>query len=127
LPVYGEMVRAFLDPRGAARALGASSGQAGRNADDDDFYAQSPASIFHPQRLDYDLIAELIPPSASVLDLGCGRGGLLARLRKRGNARLAGIELDEPSVLACIRRGLDVTQADLNHGLDAFKEAQFDF
>ena len=119
LPVYGEMMRAFLEPRGSARTV--------RNGDDDDFYAQSPSSIFHPQRLDYDLIAELIPPSASVLDLGCGRGGLLARLRKRGNARLAGIELDEQSVLACVRRGLDVTQADLNHGLDAFKDAQFDF
>jgi homoserine O-acetyltransferase len=117
LPVYGEMVRAFLDP---------GSTRSGRNGDED-FYAQSPASIFHPRRLDYDLIAELIPPSASVLDLGCGRGGLLARLRKRGNARLAGIELDEESVLACIRRGLDVTQADLNHGLAAFNDAQFDF
>jgi homoserine O-acetyltransferase len=119
LPLYGEMVRAFLDPRGPARS--------GRDGLDDDFYAQSPASIFHPQRLDYDLIAELIPPSASVLDLGCGRGGLLTRLRNRGNERLAGIELDESSVLACFRRGLDVTQADLNHGLAAFREAQFDF
>ena len=119
LPVYGEMVRAFLEPRDSARAR--------RNGDDDDFYAQSPASIFHPQRLDYELIAELIPPSASVLDLGCGRGGLLARLRKRGKERLAGIELEEQSVLACIRRGLDVTQADLNRGLVAFKDAQFDF
>ena len=119
LPLYGEMVRAFLEPGGTARS--------GWDGVDDDFYTQSPASIFHPRRLDYDLIAELIPPSASVLDLGCGRGGLLARLRKRGNARLAGIELDEQSVLACIRRGLDVTQADLNHGLAAFKDAQFDF
>ena len=119
LPLYGEMIRAFLDPRGSARAA--------RNAGDDDARARSPASIFHPQRLDYELIAELIPPSTSVLDLGCGRGELLARLRKRGKARLAGIELDEESVLACIQRGLDVTQADLNHGLAAFKDSQFDF
>jgi homoserine O-acetyltransferase len=119
LAVYGEMIRAFLDPRNSARA--------GRRAGEEEFTARSPASIFHPQRLDYDLIAELIPPSASVLDLGCGRGELLSRLRKRGNERLAGIELDEQSVLACIQRGLNVTQADLNHGLAAFRDGQFDF
>jgi homoserine O-acetyltransferase len=119
LPVYGELVRAFLDPGNSARV--------GREAGDEEVTERSPASIFHPQRLDYDLIAELIPPSASVLDLGCGRGELLARLRKRGKARLAGIELDEQSVLACVRRGLDVTQADLNEGLAAFQDSQFDF
>jgi homoserine O-acetyltransferase/O-succinyltransferase len=29
--------------------------------------------------------------------------------------------------LACVRRGLDVVQADLNRGLPAFNEGQFDF
>ena len=32
--------------------------------------------------LDYDTILDLIPPGASVLDLGCGTGGLLARLAR---------------------------------------------
>ena len=70
---------------------------------------------------------ELIPPGSSVLDLGCGTGGLLARLRERGPCRVMGIELDEQAIVACVRRGLDVVQADLNQGLPAFADGQFDF
>ena len=69
----------------------------------------------------------LIPPEASVLDLGCGTGGLLARLKARGHRRIIGIEWDEQAVLACVRRGLDVVQADLNKGLAPFADGQFDF
>lgn len=83
-------------------------------------------SMFHRRRLDYDLILNLIPKDAAVLDLGCGTGGLLARLAARGNQRLVGIELDEQAILACVRRGLDVVHADLNDGLQAFGDAQFD-
>ena len=118
LPVYGEMMRAFLSPAARRVRGGTTTTISTRRA--------RPASSIRSGWIT-SLIAELIPASASALDLGCGRGGLLARLRKRGKARLAGIELDEQSVLACIRRGLDVTQADLNHGLAAFKDAQFDF
>lgn len=89
--------------------------------------AHKPTSIFHdPQRLDYDSIVELIPPGASVLDLGCGTGGLLLQLRQRGHAALVGIELDEAAVVACVQRGLDVLQADLNAGLSIFADGQFD-
>ncbi len=38
-----------------------------------------------------------------------------------------GIELDEQAIVACVRRGLDVVQADLNKGLSAFADGQFDF
>ena len=62
-----------------------------------------------------------------MLDLGCGTGALLARLRQRGHGRIMGIELDQRAILACIRRGLDVVQADLNRGLAAFADKQFDF
>lgn len=84
-------------------------------------------SMFHHRRLDYDLILNLIPEGSAVLDLGCGTGGLLARLAARGHQRLVGIELDEQAILACVRRGLDVVHADLNDGLQAFGDAQFDF
>ncbi len=84
-------------------------------------------NIFHHQRLDYATILDLIPPDASVLDLGCGTGGLLARLRQRGHRRILGIEWDEQAILACVRRGLDVVQADLNQGLPAMADGQFDF
>jgi len=69
---------------------------------------------------------ELVPASASVLDLGCGQGSLLARLRRSGHPRIVGVELDEQAILACARRGLDVVHADLNKGLPSFADGQFD-
>ena len=64
--------------------------------------------------------AFLIPPGASVLDLGCGSGSFLARLKAQNHRRLVGVELDEKKILACVGRGLDVIQTDLNKGLVAF-------
>ncbi|HUJ12042.1 MAG TPA: homoserine O-acetyltransferase [Verrucomicrobiae bacterium] len=117
LPRYGELIRAFLANL---------AGEASPDHLDDETHRASPTSIFHPRRLDYDRIVELIPPSASVLDLGCGGGGLLARLKQRNRARLVGVELDEQEIITCVQRGLDVVQADLNKGLHAFADRQFD-
>ena len=124
---YGELVRAFLANLLTATSPGHADGTgevgevAGPKAE------HKPTSIFHGDRLDYELIARLIPQDASVLDLGCGNGGLLARLKHRGNPRLMGIELDEHAVVACARQGLDVIRADLNLGLPDFADGQFDF
>jgi homoserine O-acetyltransferase len=114
--VYGEMTRAFLDhlaPTTKARPAVKEE-------------SHGPTSIFHQHRLDYQRIVELIPPGASVLDLGCGSGTLLAGLRETNRRRLVGVELDEQKLLTGIRRGLDVVQADLNKGLGAFATGQFD-
>lgn len=78
-------------------------------------------------RLDFDTIADLIEQGASVLDLGCGTGGLLAELRHRGHRRIMGVELDERAIVTCVARGFDVVHADLNLGLPNFRRKQFDF
>ena len=116
LPLYGEMMRAFLDHLAPAAN--------GRPAVKDE--GHGPTSIFYQHRLDYARIAELIPPGTSVLDLGCGTGRLLAGLRETNHRRLVGVELDEQKILTGISRGLDVIQADLNKGLGAFASGQFD-
>ena len=116
LAVYGEMIRAFLDQLSPAPKAPAA-------VKDE---AQGPTSIFHQHRLDYQRIAELIPPGASVLDLGCGSGTLLAGLRETNHRRLVGVELDEQKILNGISRGLDVIQTDLNRGLGAFATGEFD-
>jgi homoserine O-acetyltransferase/O-succinyltransferase len=116
LAIYGEMMRAFLDhlsPAPKARAAVKDE-------------AHGPTSIFHQHRLDYERIAELIPPDASVLDLGCGSGTLLAGLRETNHRRLVGVELEEQKILTGISRGLDIIQADLNRGLGAFATGEFD-
>ncbi|OHB78928.1 MAG: hypothetical protein A2V98_26285 [Planctomycetes bacterium RBG_16_64_12] len=126
LATYGEMIRAFLANLGGRPETSAAPPP--EPAAGADSIRHSPTSIFHTRhRLDYDTIVELIPPGASVLDLGCGSGGLLALLARRGHARIMGVELDEQAILACIRRGLDVVEADLNEGLAAFADEQFDF
>ena len=117
---YGQLIRALLDDDIASPPDGSAIGRKG----EDGF---SPTSIFHQRRIDYERIVELIPADASVLDLGCGRGGLLARLQQRDHHhRLIGVKLDEQAVIACVHRGLDVIQADLNKGLRGFGDQQFD-
>jgi homoserine O-acetyltransferase/O-succinyltransferase len=121
LAVYGELVRAFLSN---------VNKEAPKIDEDDDPYTQSPTSIFGPpggHRLDYDQIVKLVEPEASVLDLGCGRGSLLAKLRAHGSGLLMGLELNEADVVAGLQRGLDIVQADLNSGLAPFADAQFDY
>jgi homoserine O-acetyltransferase len=116
---YGEMIRAFL----AHLPCGS---QAVVRAPDHDPHGHGPTSIFLQPRLDYDRIAELIPARASVLDLGCGSGRLLAQLAQGNHRRLVGVELDERKLVTCMQRGLDVVQADLNKGLPAFTAGEFD-
>lgn len=127
LDSYGEMMRLFLanlaDDSPKTTAWCANGTDKCCNSS-----MHNPTSIFHHHhRLDYDSIMELIPPGASVLDLGCGNGELLARLRERGHERIMGIELDQDSIVTSICRGLDVVQADLNQGLSAFGDKHFDF
>ena len=114
--IYGGMSRAFLNNLASS---------AGGNSPVEE-QPHGPTSIFHHHRLDYDRIVELVAPGASVLDLGCGSGRLLARLKVQNHRRLVGVELDEKEILTCISRGLDVVQADLNQGLGAFGRGQFD-
>jgi homoserine O-acetyltransferase len=114
--LYGGMTRAFLDNLRSSGTL--------RTSPETELHG--PTSIFHQHRLDYERILELVPPGASVLDLGCGSGGLLARLKQKQPARLVGVELDQQKILSCIGRGLDVIHADLNKGLNAFGENEFD-
>jgi homoserine O-acetyltransferase len=86
-----------------------------------------PVSIFHPDRLDYDRIIELIPEGSSVLDLGCGHGELLNQLKALGFRRLTGVELDEKAIVSCARLGLDVLHLDLNLQLSPFSDQSYDY
>lgn len=71
-------------------------------------------------------IAALVPPGSRVLDLGCGDGQLLAMLRDQRDCTGYGVELDDAKVLACITRGVNVIQRNLEQGLSLFEDNHFD-
>jgi methionine biosynthesis protein MetW len=78
-------------------------------------------------RLDHRIIAELIAPGSSVLDLGCGAGELLYMLIKDKGIRGQGIELDEQAIYACVAKGLNVIHGDIDSGLSEYPDRSFDY
>ena len=71
-------------------------------------------------------IARLVPQGARVLDLGCGNGALLAHLVNQRGCTGYGVELDDANVAACVRRGVNVLQLNLEQGLSVFGNQSFD-
>jgi methionine biosynthesis protein MetW len=71
-------------------------------------------------------VARLVPEGARVLDLGCGDGELLALLQRERGCSGYGIEIDDPNVAACVRRGVNVIQLNLDEGLSMFGDQSFD-
>ncbi len=71
-------------------------------------------------------IAALVPAGSRVLDLGCGDGGMLEYLQRQRGCTGYGIEIDDANVLACVRRGVNVIQLNLDEGLALFEDASFD-
>ena len=71
-------------------------------------------------------IAALVPHGSRVLDLGCGDGALLAHLQQRNSCTGYGVELDDANVHACVQRGVNVLQLNLDLGLSVFADQSFD-
>ncbi len=77
-----------------------------------------------PQAL--QLLAQMVPAGARVLDLGCGDGTVLHHLVHTRGCSGYGIELADDNVLACARRGVNVIQLNLDEGLALFDDSSFD-
>jgi methionine biosynthesis protein MetW len=77
-------------------------------------------------RADHAAIAAWIRPGEHVLDLGCGDGALLAYLQQTLGVHGYGVENNPENVIACIARGVNVIQIDLESGLSGFDSGSFD-
>ena len=77
-------------------------------------------------RADLAAIAAAVPFGASVLDVGCGDGALLAALRTEKATAGRGIELDGFNVAAAVARGLPVVQGDAGTDLADYPSDAFD-
>ncbi|MDX9970097.1 MAG: methionine biosynthesis protein MetW [Hydrogenophaga sp.] len=73
-----------------------------------------------------DSVARLVPPGSRVLDLGCGDGALMAHLQAMRGCTGYGVEIDDAKVQACLRRGVNVLQLNLEDGLTMFGDNSFD-
>ena len=80
-----------------------------------------------PTKIEHQVIMDWIEQGASVLDLGCGDGELLARLIEEKQVRAQGIELSEQAIHQCVARGLSVFQEDIDSGLSDYADKSFDY
>ena len=78
-------------------------------------------------RHDFETIAAWVKPGSRVLDLGCGDGTLLKYLKDARQAHGYGVEIADANILACVEKGLNVIQNDLDSGLSGFEAGSFDF
>jgi methionine biosynthesis protein MetW len=73
-----------------------------------------------------DLLMAQIPRGSRVVDLGCGDGRLLQRIRDDNDCNVLGVEVDIDQMMAAIDRGIPVVRSDLDQGLQAIPDGAFD-
>lgn len=78
-------------------------------------------------RKDHEVIAGLVSPGSSVLDLGCGEGDLMACLTEQRSVKARGVEISEQAIYRCVSRGLSVSHQDIDNGLAEYGDKAFDY
>lgn len=76
---------------------------------------------------DYSVIADMVAPASSVLDVGCGDGALLQLLARDRQAKGRGLEISQEGVNACVTKGLSVVQGDADTDLAVYPDRAFDY
>jgi methionine biosynthesis protein MetW len=82
---------------------------------------------FHEFEVGFNVIIDLITPGTRVLDLGCGTGTLLQRLRDEKDVEGCGVEFDQEKVIRCVERGIRVMRLDLDQGLGGFPDLSYEY
>jgi len=118
----GSFLSCFLGATHARQAVGVEGICCDRNSPALSHYEQA-----HRARVDYDLVGSLIAPDSTVLDVGCGDGELLAKLREDKRIDGRGIELQQDLVLGGVCRKLSIIQYDVERGLGSYADKSFDY
>lgn len=77
-------------------------------------------------RIDHSIIYDWIAPESRVLDLGCGDGTLLKMLADQKGVRGYGLEISAAGIQACVEKGVNVVEQNLDEGLGNFDDDSFD-
>jgi len=78
------------------------------------------------ERKEYSIVVGYVRPNSRVLDLGCGNGALLFRLKEEKHVEGRGLEISDSGVRVCLQRGLQVQQGRIDEPLP-FKDNEFDY
>lgn len=78
------------------------------------------------RRGDFEIIKNWVKPESRILDLACGDGQLLHEMMQEKQARGYGLEINAQNIEACIQRGVNVLEQNLDRGLGNFRDASFD-
>ena len=78
-------------------------------------------------RKDWNLIESLIDHNSSILDVGCGEGGLIKQLKNNKHADSRGLEIDGDLVRDAISQGLNVVQGNAESDLHQYSDNSFDY
>lgn len=87
----------------------------------------TPRYVDRLSRTDLEIIVDLVPEGATVLDLGCGDCRLLGELVHRKQVRGMGVDIDGRLLVNGLALGLDVYQGDLDEGLSDFPDRSYDY
>ncbi|MDO6564755.1 methionine biosynthesis protein MetW [Amphritea sp. 1_MG-2023] len=77
-------------------------------------------------RADLEIIQQWVKPNSKVLDLGCGDGELLSFLQHQKNTRGYGVEVDHDNITACLEKGVNVIEINIDDGLASIDDHSFD-
>ena len=78
-------------------------------------------------KMEWNIIEEYIQPNKTVLDLGCGDGELLYRLKQKKTIKPYGVEIEYESFLKALSKGIPVIMANIDDGLKIFHSRRFDY
>ena len=73
-----------------------------------------------------ELIMAHVNRGSRVIDLGCGDGRLIEKLRDEHDCDVVGVELDLDQLIGSVQRGVPVIRADLDQGLQGIPDESFD-